>query len=88
MLISKFNNEDIENAIQEIENRYGFIFDIKSAAGKASLRHFLARPKEFESPAFRLGVDPKPMYQMIASAKKSLEIQAFSLFSMPSRTAL
>lgn len=26
MLISKFNNEDIENAIQEIENRYGFIF--------------------------------------------------------------
>lgn len=58
MLISKFNNEDIENAIQEIENRYGFIFDIKSAAGKASLRHFLARPKEFESPAFRLGVDP------------------------------
>lgn len=26
MLISKFNNEDIENAIQKIENRYGFIF--------------------------------------------------------------
>ena len=29
MLISKFNNEDIENAIQEIENRYGFIFYTK-----------------------------------------------------------
>lgn len=26
MLISKFNNENVENAIQEIENRYSFIF--------------------------------------------------------------
>lgn len=29
MLISKFNNEDIENAIQEIENRYSFIFPME-----------------------------------------------------------
>ena len=26
MLISKFNNENIENAIQEMENRYSLIF--------------------------------------------------------------
>lgn len=48
----------------------------------------LAPPAGFEPVACRLGVDPKPMYRMIASAKKSLKIQAFSLFSMPSRTAL
>lgn len=48
----------------------------------------IASQKGLEPPTFRLGVDPKPMYRVIASAKKSLEIQAFSLFSMPSRTAL
>lgn len=29
MLISKFNNEDIENAIQEMEERYSFVFPVE-----------------------------------------------------------
>lgn len=29
MLISKFNNENIENAIQEMEKRYSFVFPVE-----------------------------------------------------------
>jgi len=48
----------------------------------------LAPPGRFELPTFRLGVDPIRHRQVTPDAKKCLEIQAFSVFPIPSDTML
>ena len=62
-------------------------FREKIHAPKQSM-DFLAPQKEFESPTFRLGVDPIGHRQVTPDAKKCLEIQAFSAFHIPSDTML
>ena len=48
----------------------------------------MARLRGFEPPTYRLGVDPIRHRQVTPDTKKCLEIQAFSVFPIPSDTML
>lgn len=48
----------------------------------------IASQKGLEPPTFRLGVDPIRHRQVTPDTKKCLEIQAFSVFPIPSDTML